>query len=57
MPFTLYRVDADFINQRGDVLGPGFISESYLEASTQAIKWVNDRKDLTNIKISTVHFS
>ena len=56
MPFTTYRVDADFINQQGAILGPGYITFSYDEAVEKAIDWRENRKDLTNVKISISHY-
>ena len=55
MPFTLYRVDADNVNQSGIVLGPGFITPSYDEAVQKAIDW-REREDLKNVLISVQHY-
>lgn len=56
MPFTLYRVDADNVEQSGIVLGPGFITYSYDEAVAKAIDW-SERKDLKNVQISHKHYN
>ena len=55
MSFTLYRVDADNVEQSGIVLGPGFITYSYDEAVAKAIDW-SERKDLTNVQITHKHY-
>lgn len=55
MSFTLYRVDADNKDQRGIVLGPGFVCFSYDEAVAKAIEW-KECNDLTNVKVSVHHY-
>ena len=55
MPFTLYRVDADNVDQRGIVLGPGFITPNYDEAVSKAVQWRED-DSLTNVIISVKHY-
>jgi hypothetical protein len=55
MPFTLYRVDADNKEQRGIVLGPGYIAFSYDEAVAKAIDW-RENPSLVNVKISVQHY-
>lgn len=55
MSFTMYRVDADNVNQSGIVLGPGFITMDYNEAVAKAIEWRED-PTLKNVIISHKHY-
>ena len=50
MSFELWRVEADYIPQRGDVVGPGWICQTAEQANELALS-LEGRKDLTNISI------
>ena len=50
MSFTNYRVDADYLSMRGDVIGPGAICRTMAEANELADQW-RGRSDLKNVRI------
>ena len=49
--FTLYRVDADYIEQRGNVIGPSWTCTTVEDANELAGQLWATRRDLTNISI------
>ena len=51
MSFTHYRVEADFLSIRGNVIGPGAVCRTMAEASELAVRW-RDRSDLKNVRIN-----
>jgi hypothetical protein len=51
MGIPLYCVDADNVNQRGIVLGPGFCCFTLMEAEEKMAQWEQD-PTLTNVRLS-----
>ena len=50
MSFTHYRVEADYLSMRGDVVGPGAVCRTPAEARELARQWRN-RSDLKDVRI------
>jgi hypothetical protein len=50
MIFTHYRVEADYLSMRGDVIGPGAICRTMAEAQELADQW-RGRSNLKNVRI------
>ena len=51
MSFVHYRVEADFLSMRGNVIGPGAVCRTPAEARELAHQWRN-RPDLKNVRIT-----
>ena len=48
--FTLYRVEADYVPQRADIAGPGWVCHTRTQAEYMANR-MRRRTDLTNVTI------
>ena len=56
MGFTLYRVEADYVIPRSDVVGPGWVCQTYDLAVALAVELRETRKDITNVNIKVRHY-
>lgn len=56
MPFTLYRVEADYTRPRADIAGPGWVCQTYGQAVELAVELRETRKDLCNVLIKVRHY-
>jgi len=56
MPFTLYRVEADYARPRADVVGPGWVCQTYGQAVELAVELRETRRDLCNVLIKVRHY-
>ncbi len=56
MAFTLYRVEADYVIPRSDIVGPGWVCETKELADKLMANLQATRKDLTNFNLVIRHF-
>ena len=55
MTFTIYRVLADYTQERGDVIGPGWACDSLADAHALRDR-LQRRTDLNNIRIKACQY-
>ena len=56
MAFTLYRVEADYVISRSDVVGPGWVCDTAWEAQDLIDELRASRKDLRGFAIKACRY-
>lgn len=55
MPFSIYKVSADYVEHHPTVIGPGYSCQNPADAMAIVLRWEKDPK-LTNVQCKRIRY-